>query len=162
MPKIKNIAMLSIAALVVQFLLSRFLYPLVLGQTTQQLFSIQPYSGIGGEVIGNKLLGYLTGIIPIADTWTFLISMFAGVFVLLWAGMWIYEQNWAWKGRNLTERLFAILLYGHVILYIALLLLKWGTVTNLTLSLGIGLGINLILVAGLVALSANKLKFPRV
>jgi len=161
MPKLKSVAMLASAVLVAQFLVSK-LYLLVLGTQTQQLFSITPYTGVGGKVLGDKLLGYMSGIIPIANPWTYLISMFIGAFVLVGIGMWIYEQKFAWKGNNLMQRLFAMLLYGHVALYALILLLKWGTVPGLALSLAIGLVINLVLVSALVTFSANRLHYPRI
>lgn len=164
MPNIKKVAMLSIAAMLVQIGLSKLLYP-VIGKTTTQLFAVEPVTGIGGQQLGTKLLGYLTGYVPLDLTsWVPWIAMFIGTFALVAAGMWIYEQNYVrvWQGRNLSQRLFAMLLYGHAVLYILLLVLKWGTVPNLALNLLLGLGINLMFVSAAIAASANYLKFPRI
>lgn len=173
MPKVqlKKVAILSAAVLVVQILLSKFVYPL-LQKSTTTLFAIGPYSdinptsGIGGQAVGNKVLGYLTGYIPfdIANISVY-IAMFIGVFVLIFAGMWLYDTSFVrsnlYTGKNLSGRIFAILLYGHAVLYLVLLLMKWS-VPNIALNLLIGLGINLILVSTLVAFSAAKLNFPRI
>lgn len=167
MPKIKNVAMLTVAVSIVQILLTKYLYP-VIGKSTQQLYaidfnSLQPVSGINGKVVGDNLLGYLSGYIPFDITnISVLLAMFIGTFALIWLGFFIYEMDWAWKGRNETQRLVAILLYGHVILGIVLFLLKWGTIPSIGLNLVIGLALNLLLVSTVVALSARKLKFPRV
>lgn len=161
MVKIKSAGLLALAVLIAQVIVS-YLYKLFLGTSTQQLFSISPYTGIGSQVIGDKLLGYLSGIIPFTFSWIYLISMFIGAFVLIYAGTWIYERNWAWKGKDLTQRLFAMLLYGHVVLYAALLLLKMGTVQALAIPLAIGLGINLALVSLLITFSAKQFNFPRI
>ena len=166
MPNIKKVGVLSFAAILAQLVLTKGLYPLI-GRDTQQLFSIggiNPATGIGGTKVGDAVLGYLSGYIPFDLTnFAVLIAMYIGAFALVWAGFWLYEQNYVklWKGRNLTQRIFAILLYGHVVLYAVLLFLKWS-VPGIAVNLLIGLVVNLLLVSTLVTLSANKLKFPRV
>lgn len=167
MPNLKKVGILSVAVLIAQMILTKLLYP-VIGKSTQTIFAIgsgiEPVSGIGGTQIGNTILGYLTGYIPfsIADlkVWA---AIFIGVFVLMYAGMALYEQRKVklWQGRNLTQRIFAILIYGHAVLYIVLLILKWS-VPGIAINLLIGLAINLLLVATLVTISADKLKFPRI
>ena len=59
------------------------------------------------------------------------------------------------------QRIFAILLYGHVVLYVLLLALKWN-IPGIAINLLIGLVINLLLISAIVTFSADKLKFPRV
>lgn len=167
MPNIKKVAILSAAVLVAQMLLTKFLYP-VIGKTTQTVFaigeSISPVSGIGGQQIGDKLLGYVSGYIPFDITnFAVWIAMYIGAVALIFAGMFLYEQKYfkLWQGKNLTQRIFAILLYGHIVLYAVLMALKWN-VPGMAMNLLIGLAINLVLVATLVTLSADKLKFPRI
>jgi hypothetical protein len=167
MPNIKKVGLLSIAILVAQIILTKFLYPII-GKTTQTMFAIgqgiSPQTGIGGQQIGDKVLGYLSGYIPFEITnFSVWIAMFIGAFVLCYAGLLLYEQRKIklWQGRNLTQRLFAILLYGHFVLYMVLLALKWS-VPGMAWNLFIGLAVNLLLVATLVTLSADKLKFPRI
>lgn len=163
MPNVKKVATLSVAVLIAQGLLTKFVYP-VIGKTTQQLFSIEPTTGIGGQKVGDTVLGYLTGYIPFdISNFAVWISMFLGVFALLYIGMFMYEQRKVrlWQGKNLTQRLFAILLYGHVALFAILWLMKMG-VPGIAVNLLIGLGLNLLLVSAIVVLSANKLKFPRI
>lgn len=163
MPNLKKVGLLSLAVLVAQMILTKGLYPLI-GKSTQTMYSIEPVSGVGGTSVGDSILGYLTGFTHFnlldLNVW---IVMSIGVFILVYVGFWLYEQKYVnlWKGTNLTQRIFAILLYGHVAMYIVLLLLKWQ-VAGIALNLLIGLVVNLILVATLVTLSAEKLKFPRV
>jgi len=163
MPNIKKVFSLSIAVLIAQAILTKGLYPL-LNLSTQTLFSISPATGVGGTQVGDTILGYLSGYIPFNLTsiqvW---IAMFIGSFILIYAGFWIYEQKYVklWRGKNLTQRLIAIMLYGHIILFVALWLLKMS-VPGIALSLLVGLAVNLIALATLITLSAKKLNFPRV
>jgi hypothetical protein len=163
MPNLKKVGILSLAVLIAQLILTKGLYPLI-GVKTQTMFSISPATGVGGTKVGDTVLGYLSGYLPfqIADVGV-LLAMYIGTFALVFAGFWLYEQKYVklWKGKNLTQRLFAILLYGHAVLYVVLLALKWG-VPGIGVNLLIGLVINLLLVSALVTISAAKLKFPRV
>lgn len=167
MPNLKKSAILAGAVLAAQLILTKLLYP-VIGKTTQTVFAIgsniNPVSGIGGTQVGDNILGYLSGYLPFSlasfGVW---IAMLIGAFVLVYAGMVLYEQKYIrlWQGKNLTQRLFAMLLYGHVVLYVLLLVLKWN-VPGIAVNLLIGLAVNLLLVSTLVTLSANKLNFPRI
>lgn len=161
----KKVLYLSAAVLAIQLLLTKFVYPFIFGQTTQTMFSIQPASGIGGQVFGDKIIGYLTGIIPLnLGSLMVWISMFIGTFLLVYAGMYLYEQRTVKlpQGKNLTQRLIALLLYGHIVLYVLLLVLKWGTVPGLALNLAIGLIVNLVFVSAGVVLSSKYLNFPKI
>lgn len=167
MPNFKKVGILSAAVLIAQLILTKLLYP-VIGKTTQTVFAIgeniSPVSGVGGQQIGDKVLGYLSGYIPFDITnFAIWIAMYIGALALVFAGMFLYEQKTVrlWQGKNLTQRIFAILLYGHIVLYIVLLALKWS-VPGIAVNLLIGLAVNLLLVATLVTLSADKLKFPRI
>jgi hypothetical protein len=163
MVNLKKVGLLSSAVLAAQVILTKLLYPLI-GKNTQTMFSIEPTTGIGGSQVGNVILGYLTGYLPfdMKNIWIWL-AMSIGVFLMVFAGFWIYEQKYLklWQGKNLTQRIFFILLYGHLGLYLVLLLMKWN-VPGIALNLLIGLVINLALVAVLVTLSAEKLKYPRI
>lgn len=163
MPNLKKVGTLSLAVLLAQLILSKWLYPII-GKQTQTLFSINPVSGIGGTQVGDSIIGYLSGFIPFELTnFGVIAAMYIGAFVLVYAGFWLYEQKSVplWKGRNLTQRLFAILLYGHLVLGAVLWALKYQ-VPGIGINLLIGLAVNLVLVATLVTISADKLKWPRV
>jgi hypothetical protein len=167
MPKLqlKKIGMLALAVLLVQLVLSQWIYPLIEKSTTT-LFSIEPSTGIGGTQIGDKVLGYLTGYIPFDLTsWLTYIAMYIGAFVLIWAGLFLYDtsfvRNNLYTGKSLGGRIFAILLYGHFVLYLVLLIMKFN-VPGIAINLLIGLGVNLILVSMLVSLLANKIKAFRI
>lgn len=164
MPNIKKVFILSIAALIAQAILTKGLYPL-LNLSTQTIFSINPVSGVGGTQVGDTLLGYLSGYIPFDNfsisVW---IAMFIGIFFLIYAGFWVYESKYGrkiFRDRNLTQRLFLILLYGHVILYAVLYALKMS-VPGIALSLLIGLTANLVGLSVILALSAKYFDFPKV
>ena len=160
---LKKIGMLAAAVLISQVILSKYLYPLI-GRETQTLFSISPASGIGGAQVGDKIVGYLSGFIPFDLTsLPVLVGIYIGAFVLIWVGFWLYEQRYVtlWQGKNLTQRIFAILLYGHIVLYAILWALK-SSVPGIGVNLLIGLAVNLLLVSAIVTLSASKLKFPRI
>jgi len=165
MPQAKKVAILASAALVVQILLSKFVYPIIFGNSGQTLFSIQPASGIGGQVFGDKVLGYLTGFTSFdLGSLAVWVSMFIGAFLLVYVGMYLYEQKTIRlpQGKNLSQRLVYLLLYGHVALYVLLLALKWGTVPSLALSLGVGLLINLAALSFVLTMSAKYLNFPKI
>lgn len=163
MPNIKKVGILTLAVVLAQLILTKGLYPII-GKNTQTLFSINPVSGIGGTQVGDTILSYLSGFTPFDLTnFGVLAAIYIGAFVLIWAGFWLYEQRniKLWQGRNLTQRLFAILLYGHAVLYVALLVMKWQ-VPGIALNLLIGLVVNLLLVSAIVTISADKLKWPRI
>lgn len=164
MPKLdlKNVAKLSIAVLLAQVLLIKTVYTW-LGTATQTMFSISTTT-LGGTQVGDKVIGYLSGFTDFQLTdITVWASMFIGVFAVIALGFLVYDNKFikVWNGRNLSQRIFAILLYGTVILYGALYLLKMD-VPGIAGNLLIGLAINLVAVSALVTLSASKLNFPRV
>jgi hypothetical protein len=164
-PKLSKVVSLSLAVLLVQLLLSAFLYPMI-EKTTTTLFSIEPTTGIGGVQVGDKVLGYLTGYIPFdLSNWLVYLSMFIGVFVLIYAGLFLYDSKFVrsnlYTGRNLAGRIFAILLYGHVVLYAVLLIMKFN-VPSIAINLLIGLGVNLLLVGLIVGQLATRMGWPKI
>jgi len=164
MPNIKKVFTLSIAALLAQAILTRGVYPL-LKLSTQTIFSINPVSGVGGTQFGDTLIGYLSGVIPFdLSAFQVWISMFIGVFLLVYAGFWIYESKYGrslFRDKNLTQRLVLILAYGHLILFGVLWFLKMN-VPGITLNLLIGLGANLVGLSVIIWIGATKLGFPKV
>ena len=161
-PKLKKVAVLSLAVLAAQLLLTLWVYPFV-NVNAQQLFSIQTATGIGSENIGNTVLGYLTSYVPFELFSMATLVMFLGTFVLIWAGFFLYEQKAIklWQGRNYSQKIFALLLYGHVVLYAVLFFMK-KSVEGIAMSLAFGLLINLLLVTLLITASVKYLKWPKV
>ena len=160
--RLKSLALLSAAVLVVQIVLSRWVYPLF-GTSTQNIFSISPGTALQSTSIGDKVLGIISGVIPInVGSFMAWISMFIGVFVLLFVGYWVYDQSFAWKGKNIYQRLWAILLYGTAALYVLLLVTKTGTVSAIAFPLLIGVGINYFIVAFFVSQLATRINFLRI
>jgi len=154
-----DLSILAIAVMLVQVVLSKWVYPM-LGKTTQQLFSISPQTAITSPTIGNKILSTLSGIVSFnLGDFAVWISMFIGALVLIFVGVFIYEQRWAWKGKNVTQRLWAILLYGSVALYVFLLVTKIEAVAVLALPLLIGVAINYFVIALVVSLLARQKAF---
>lgn len=164
MPKLDKVWKLSLAVLLAQLLLTKILYPII-GRSTQVVGAIiNPISGFGGTQIGDSIIGYLSGFTAFNIlNLTVLISMYIGAFLLIYGGFWIYEQRYVKvpTGNNLMGRLFWLLLYSHVILYGILLLMKMS-VPNIAFNLLIGLGVNLFFLAAIVAIAAEKLKFPKI
>lgn len=163
MPNIKKVLTLSIAALIAQAILTKGVYPF-LKLSTQTVFAINPVSGVGGTQIGDSVLGYLSGYIPFDLTnFSVWIAMFLGTFALVYAGFFLYEQRYVklWKGKNLTQRILAILLYGHAVLFFVLWALKFD-VPGIAWNLLIGLAINLVGLSVIIGIAANKIKWPRV
>ena len=159
-----DLSILAIAVMLVQVVLSKWVYPLF-GKATQQLFAISPQTAITSPTIGNKVLSILSGIVSFnLGDFAVWISMFIGALVLLFVGYFVYEQKWAWKGKNLTQRLWAILLYGSVVLYVFLLVTKIEAVATLALPLLIGVAVNYFVIALVVSLLAKQklFKFLRV
>ena len=156
--RLKDLAVLSVAVMLVQIALTKWIYPLF-GSSTQQLFSITPQTAIGSQTVGTKILAGLSGILP----WDFTtitnwIVLFLGVFVLLIAGYWVYNQKWAWKGKNIYQRLWAILLYGTVALYAVLLVTNIAAVATLAVPLAIGVAVNYLAIAIVIATAARYFK----
>lgn len=163
MPNIKKVLTLSFAVLLAQAILTKAIYP-VFNLNTQTLFAVTPTSGVGGTQIGDSVLGYLSGYIPFDfANFSVWIAMFLGAFVLIYAGFFLYEQKYVKlpKGKNITQRLIAILAYGHIVLFIALWLLKMN-VPGVTLDLLAGVAINLLGLSVIIGLSSEKLRWPRV
>ncbi len=160
MPQIKKIGMLSLAFLASQLILSKFLYPII-GQDTKTMFSIG--TGIGGNQVGSSIISYVSGFTNFGWNIPVIALMFLGTFILTYLGFLIYEQRKIKlpQGRDLTGRIFWILVYGHAALFGLLYLLKMNT-PGIAVSLLIGVGINLLLVSALVTLSARKLNFPKI
>jgi len=169
MKRMQELSILAIAVMLVQIGLSKYVYPFF-GKTTQQLFAITPTGAVTSPTIGNKVLGYLSGIIPfdlgVFGNW---VSIFIGALILLIAGYWVYDQRKIVgisipQGKNQTQRLFAILAYGSIILYAVLLILKRDSVATLGIPLAIGVAINYFVIAFIVTSLAKlpTFKFLRI
>ncbi len=160
--RMQDVGILAVAVVLIQMALSMWVYPL-LGKTTQTLFSITPQTAVTSPTIGNQVIGFLSGIVPFSlgafENW---IALFIGAFVLLIVGYWVYEQKWAWKGKNMIQRLWAILLYGSAALYVFLLVTKIEVVAALAVPLLIGVAINYFAVAIVVSLVAKQIKILRI
>lgn len=160
--KIREISMLAMFVVAIQIVLTKWIYPLFNG-VTQQIYSINPATGVTSDTIGMKVIGFLSGIIEFSvGDLTTLFALFIGTSVLLVSGYWVYEQKWAWKGKNIYERLWAVLLYGSVILYVALLITNLGVVSAISVPLLIGVGVNYLAIAIVVSFAAKRLKFLRI
>jgi hypothetical protein len=158
----KTTAILTIPVLLIQVLLTKFVYP-VFGATTQNAFSITPSTALTSQVLGDKLLGIISGIVTFdLGNLTSWISMGIGAFLLILAGLFVYEQKWSFKGKNETQRIFAILAYGTIILGVVLALTKLSVISAIGLPLLVGLGINYFAIASIVAFLASKTKLVRI
>lgn len=141
----KDIAIFSAAVLVIQMLLTKFVYA-NLGFTTQYLFGISPQTALGSQTFGDKILGFITGYIPFSlGNFSAWISMFIGVFLLVSVGMYVYGLR-RWGDRNESQRIFAILLFGHLALFLVLVLMGGASIGAIGVNLLIGLAVNLALV----------------
>ena len=160
--RIKDLSIVAIVIMVVQMLVSKYIYPLF-GGTVNQLFSVTPQTVITSPTIGNKVLGFISGIIPIElGVLTNWVAIFIGAFALLIVGYWVYDQKWAYKGKNVFQRLWFILLYGTGVLYVLLLATNIEKVTEIAVPLLIGVGLNYLIIAGAVSFLAQRLKFLRI
>jgi len=160
--RIKDLSILAVVVMAVQMIASKYIYPLF-GATVTQLFSISPQTVITSPTIGNKVIGFLSGIVPVnLGVLTNWVSIFIGAFVLLIVGYWVYDQKWAYKGKNLYQRLWFILLYGTAALYVFLLATNMATVSKIAFPLLIGVGLNYFIIAGIVVILAKRLKFLRI
>ena len=162
--RLQELSLVAIVIMLVQVALSRYVYP-IFDTGTQQLFSITPATAITSPTIGNKVIATLSGIVPInlgaLNNW---LAIFIGVLALLIAGYWVYNQRTilglkVWQGRNMTQRLFAILAYGSIVLYAALLLLKVDSIASLGIPLAIGIAVNYFVVALVVSSLAKMPTF---
>ncbi len=158
--RMQDLGILAIAVVLVQMALSKWIYPFF-NAATEQLFSITQQTAITSPTLGNKIIGFLAGIIPFElgnfSNW---IAMFLGAFVILIVGYWVYDQKWApWKGKNVYQRLWAILLYGTSVLWVFLLITKISVVSTLALPLLIGLGINYFILALVIVTLAKTRTF---
>ena len=157
--RVTDLSLLAVTVIAVQMILSSYIYPLF-GKTTQNLFAISPQTAITSPTIGNKVIGFLSGIIPFSlgdfGSW---IAMFIGAFVLLGIGYWIYDQKWAWKGKNIYQRLWAILMYGSATLYVFLLVTKMSEVSVIAMPLLIGVAVNYFVIALVITTLAKQKAF---
>ncbi|MFA6073985.1 MAG: hypothetical protein WC758_07760 [Candidatus Woesearchaeota archaeon] len=137
--------------------MSKFLYPLVFGQTVQNLFSITPQSALTSTSIGDKLIGFLTGLIPFnfGDVMSY-VSMFIGTAILLLLGMFVYDKlPRVIQGNNKFQKLGVILAVGSIALYLLLLVTKMGAVASVTSGLLIGTAVNYAIVTLAVVMIAK-------
>lgn len=165
MPNIKKVASIGIAAFIMQFILIKWIYPLFgsyIGQTEQLFSTVTPATGIGGQKLGTTILSYMGGLVPVNMVeW---VAIAIGTFALTYLGFWIYESKIGKSinmDRNMIQRIFTILLYGHIALYALFFVLGWG-VPGIAISLLIGLGLNLLLVSVGVIAAAKYLHWPKV
>jgi hypothetical protein len=140
----KNLAFLTVAVVAIQLLLSKFLYPLIFGTQMQTLFSITPQTAVTSTSVGDKLIGFLTGILPFNfGGISSYIAMFIGAFVLVFLGVFVYDKlPRVVQGNNKFQKLGVILLVGTAALYVVLLVTKMGAVASISISLLIGLLVN--------------------
>lgn len=158
----KIAAILAVPVLLVQAILTKWIYPMF-GQVTQNTFSISPTTALNSQVIGDKLIGTISGIIPFnLGNFMSWLSIYIGAFLLILAGLFVYEMKWAWKGKNETQRIWAMLFYGTVILGAILVFTKLAVISSIGLPLLIGLAINYAVIAFVVAFLADKFKFIKV
>lgn len=162
--RLQEIAIFSLAVMILQIVVSKYIYP-VFGTTTQNLYSITPTTAVASPTLGNKLIGYLSGIIPLnLGSWQSWIAIYIGVFLVLVAGYGVYSQTKilgvkVWKGRNMTQRIWAILLYGSITFYLILLVTKISAVANLGIPLAIGVAINYAVIAIAISMLAKVRAF---
>lgn len=137
MPNIKKALILGSAVFAAEFILIQLVYPM----------------------LGSNINGYLTGL-SLGTGISSILIMAVATLALIYAGMFLYEQKTVklWQGKNLTQRIFAMLLYSQVILFILLSVMSMSISMN-TL---IGVGINLAALSAIVLMSSKYLGFPRV
>ncbi len=159
----KKIATVALFAMLIQVAISSWVYPRF-GTALQNLYSITPAGALTSPNIGNKIIGIFSGIIPFdLGNFTVWIAMFIGAYLALFVGLAIYDSKKVWKGKNLTQRLFAIFLYGSVALYAILWIARYVGVSTLnvapfSISLLIGVAINYAIVATIYVVLATKVK----
>jgi len=164
MVEVKKIFTISIAAFIAQLIAIQIykLFGSYIGETQQLFATVTPVTGIGGQTLGTTILSYLGGLVP--TTMVGYLTILIGTFILMYAGFWVYESKIGKKinmDKTVYQRLFTILLYGHIVLYALFLILGWG-VPGLTLSLAIGLGLNLLIVSLIVVGAAKYINWPKV
>ncbi len=160
--RLQELGVLAAVLMLIQIGLSKYVYP-IFGKTTETLFAITPTTALSSPTIGNKILGFMSGIIPFdLGSITGYLAVWLTISVLLIAGNWVYDQRWAWKGKNIYWRIAAILIYGHAVLYAGLVLLNWSSIGSLGINMAIGVAINAGIVAFVVSLLAKRLKFVRI
>lgn len=160
--RLRDVAIFTALVVAVQILLAKFVYPL-LGQTVQQVYSISPATALTSQTIGNKIIALISGIFPLEQAgWMTWVGIFIGAFIAVWAGFFVYDQKWAWHGKNQYQRIWAILFYGTAVLYAFLLVTNLAVVATLALPLAIGLAINYAVIAVVAHLLAKQFPFLRV
>lgn len=161
--RLKDLAFLTVAVVLLQIVLSKFVYPLF-GQSTQTLFSISPTTALTSQVFGDKVIGILTGIVPFnLGQWQVWLSIFVGAYILLFAGYFVYDMRWwKFKGKNVYQKLAIILFLGTAVLYAVLLLTKWSVAATLAPTLLIGLLVNYAIIALAIWQLAKYIKVLRV
>ena len=162
--RIQSLAVLTTVVVLIQWLLSAVIYPFFKVQT-QNLFSITPATALASPVLGDKVIGLLTGILPAWGQFSTWLAIFFGTFAVLFAGYFVYESKIGktiGQGKNIYQRLWFILLYGTIVLYAFLLITKIGTVADIAIPLIIGLAINYFIIAFIVSRLARRVKMIRI
>jgi len=160
--RLQELGILAISVVLVQIALQKWIYPLF-STSLQQLYSITPQTALTSPTFGDKIMGFIIGLIPFnfGDVMGW-VTVWLSAFVLLIAGYWVYEQRWVWKGKNIYQRLWAILLYGTAALYVVLLVTKMAMIPTIALPLLIGLAINYFIVALVIVTAAKRFSFLRI
>jgi len=157
--KIKQIAILSVIVSIVQFITSQYIYPLF-NLVSVRLFSITPYTALTSATLGNRVLGFLTGIIPVTLPFGSWIAIFIGAFILLTLGYWIIDQREfrVWRGKNKQQRLWLALFYGTIGLYAFLYITNLASIQRPSItSLLLGVALNYAIVGSITSLISNYL-----
>ena len=134
------------ALLVVNYILSFLSYPV------SGLYSaVGPVSAVSGT-LGQKVLGWIGGIIPIGDFLGMgLLAVFISAYLILLVGNWLVDTMNFPSAKGRIGRLASVILWGAAVFYVlvvGLVLQSWGVL--------VGLAIHTVIVAYVAAFAADR------
>lgn len=153
----RYLASLTVLVVAIQLIISTVIAP-YLGTSVQNIYSISLSTGVTSLTIGNSIIAFLTGIIPIGNVFGSLYNIIAillGAFLLVLSGYYIYGLKFTPKGRNIFSKLALILLYGTIVLYAFLMITNIGAVSALTVPLAIGLLVDYAIITSVIIFLAK-------
>lgn len=160
--KAKDVTIAALVVMAIQFLLSAYVYPF-LNIATSQVFGITAQTAINSPTIGTKIVSFISGIIPVQFSVPSILTLFIGAWLLIFVGLMVYEKMpSSLQGKSETWRIWLILLYGTVALYLVLLLLNMSSISTLGVPLAIGLAINYGVIALIYSIAASKIKILKI
>jgi hypothetical protein len=126
----------------------------LIGHPVSQLYSaVQPVSAVSGT-LGNQVLAWVGGIIPVGDFFgAGIVALAISAYLILLVGIFALDNKFPMILRGKVGRVFSVIIYGTAVFYlliVGLVLQQWQVL--------LGLAIHTLIIAYVTALILDKTK----